>query len=71
MKTMSWSRYHCLSWSFVRIRTGLRRGGLTRTRHRAPTAAISAAAAKAGRRRHYPPTADTAGKGHPARRSDS
>ena len=25
MRAMSWSRYRCLSWSFVRIRTRLRR----------------------------------------------
>jgi hypothetical protein len=28
MKTMSWSRYHCLSWSFMRLRGSLRGGGL-------------------------------------------
>jgi hypothetical protein len=33
MRTMSWSRYHCLSWSLLRtrirrrIRLGRRRGG--------------------------------------------
>ena len=25
MRAMSWSRYRCLSWSFLRIRTRLRR----------------------------------------------
>jgi hypothetical protein len=24
MRTMSWSRYHCLCWSFLRIRMRLR-----------------------------------------------
>jgi hypothetical protein len=24
MRTMSWSRYHCLSWSFLRFRLRLR-----------------------------------------------
>jgi hypothetical protein len=71
MKTMSWSRYHCLSWSFVRVRSSLRRGGLMRTRHAPATAAISAAAAKAGRRRHDPPAADRDGKARPASLSDS
>jgi hypothetical protein len=30
MKTMSWSRYHCLSWSFLHTRP--RCGGLTRAK---------------------------------------
>ncbi|SDT60471.1 hypothetical protein [Bradyrhizobium canariense] len=38
MKAMSWSRYHCLSWSFMRIRNGLR-GGKSRRRHTVKTAA--------------------------------
>jgi hypothetical protein len=63
MKTMSWSRYHCLSWSFLRIRTGLRWGGLTRTRN---TAATVAGAARTGRRKAHPPTADGAPKSRPA-----
>jgi hypothetical protein len=33
MKTMSWSRYHCLSWSFMRTRTHLRSGMKRRRRH--------------------------------------
>jgi hypothetical protein len=40
MKTMSWSRYHGLSWSFTRIRTHLRHGGAKR-RRRAAAAMVS------------------------------
>ena len=32
MKTMSWSRYHALSWSFMRMRAHLRGSGVKRTR---------------------------------------
>jgi hypothetical protein len=28
MKTLSWSRYRCLSWSFMHKRMALRRGSL-------------------------------------------
>jgi hypothetical protein len=34
MRMMSWSRYHCLSWSFMRIRAGLHRGRLARAGHK-------------------------------------
>ena len=70
MKTMSWSRYHCLSWSFVRIRSSLHCGALTRTRHAASTAAVSAAT-KARRRGPHPAAADSTGKGRPASLADS
>ena len=68
MKTMSWSRYHCLSWSFLRIRSSLHCGGRVRQRH---MAANSADAARTIRRKAHPPTADSAGKGRPASPSDS
>jgi hypothetical protein len=67
MKTMSWSRYHCLSWSFLRIRSSLRCGGLTRKRNIAATAAD---AARMARHKAHPPSADTAGKGRAASPSD-
>jgi hypothetical protein len=67
MKTMSWSRYHCLSWSFLRIRTGLHCVGLTRSRR---TAANASDAARTRRRKPHPPTADNAAKGRSARPSD-
>jgi hypothetical protein len=70
MKTMSWSRYHCLSWSFLRIRSRLHGGGLTRPRHTAATAANSADTARTGRRRRHRPTDDNAGKGRPASLAD-
>ena len=63
MKTMSWSRYHCLAWSFLRVRGGLRWGGPTR-RHRA-------AADRSGRRGQRPAAADKAGKARPANAPDS
>jgi hypothetical protein len=44
MKTMSWSRYHALSWSFARIRGHLRGGGAKRTRDAGKSAAVSPAA---------------------------
>jgi hypothetical protein len=71
MRMMSWSRYHCLSWSFVRVRAGLHCRALTAPRRAAPAVAISAAAAKAGRRRRHPPAVDSTGKGRPASLSDS
>jgi hypothetical protein len=71
MKTMSWSRYHCLSWSFLRIRSRLHCGGLTRPRHTAATAANSADAAGTARRKRHPPIANNAGKGRPASLPDS
>ena len=67
MRMMSWSRYHCLSWSFTRIRASLRHGRLTRTGHKVMADAISApaaAAAATGRRRS--PTAENTGAGRPA-----
>jgi hypothetical protein len=66
MRMMSWSRYHCLSQSFMRIRVGLRRGRLAGTGHKTTTAALSAPAAKGaapGRRRHRQPAAENAGAG--------
>jgi hypothetical protein len=64
MKTMSWSRYHCLSWSFTRMRSHLRCGGRTRTRHAVTKAAISASAkVGADPHRSHPPAADNAGAG--------
>jgi hypothetical protein len=57
MRTMSWSRYHCLSWSFMRIRAGLRHGRLARAGHKITTTEVSAPVAKEaapGRRRHRP-----------------
>jgi hypothetical protein len=68
MKTMSWSRYHCLSWSLLRIRTSLHCGGRTRRRH---AAANSADKARTLRRRADSPTIDATGKGRPASLSDS
>jgi hypothetical protein len=47
MKTMSWSRYHALSWSFSRIRTHLHGRGARRARRAAKAAAIAAATAAA------------------------
>ena len=69
MRTMSWSRYHCLSWSFMRIRASLRHGRLARKGHKVTTVAISAPAATGvapGRRRQQPLAAENAG----ARRSE-
>src|SRR3984957_2426202 len=57
MRTMSWSRYHCLSWSFMRIRAGLRHGRLARAGHKMTTTEVSAPVAKEAapsRRRHRP-----------------
>jgi len=45
MRMMSWSRYHCLSWSFMRIRASLRRGGLARAHQKVIAAAVSTPAA--------------------------
>jgi hypothetical protein len=45
MRTMSWSRYHALSWSFMRIRGRLRAGGAKRTRRAAKGAAVGLPAA--------------------------
>lgn len=42
MRTMSRSRYHALSWSFMRIR-GHRRGGGVKRTHRAGKAVVVAA----------------------------
>src|SRR5450631_506762 len=69
MRMMSWSRYHCLSWSFTRIRACLRHGRLVRAGHKITTAAVAAPAAKGaapGRRRHQPSAAENAGAGCPA-----
>ena len=55
MKMMSWSRYHCLSWSFTRIRARLRHETLVRAGHKITTRAVStpgAEGAAPGRRRH-------------------
>jgi hypothetical protein len=49
MKTMSWSRYHALSWSFSRIRPHLHGRGAKRARRTAKAAAIAASAAPAVR----------------------
>jgi len=45
MKTMSWSRYHALSWSFSRIRPHLHGRGAKRARRMAKAAAIAASTA--------------------------
>jgi len=77
MRTMSWSRYRCLSWSFTRIRAGLRHGRSARAGRKATTrkvtpcqfttAANSAAAATEmvapRRRRVAPPMSDAAATG--------
>lgn len=66
MKMMSWSRYHCLSWSFLHIRIRPRCGGLTRAGHTVATTDICAPAATkvaVVRRRHHPPAADNVGAG--------
>jgi hypothetical protein len=42
MRMMSWSRYHCLSWSFTRIRARLRHERLLRAGHKITTTALSA-----------------------------
>jgi hypothetical protein len=47
MKTMSWSRYHALSWSFSRIRIPLHGRGAQRARRMAKAAAIAASTAPA------------------------
>ena len=62
MKTMSWSRYHALSWSFSRIRPRLRCRSTKRARRTAKAAAIAASttpAAPAVR----PGAADPGGQG--------
>jgi hypothetical protein len=69
MRMMSWSRYHCLSWSFMRIRAGLRHGRLARAGHKVTADAISApdaAGAATGRRRRQSTTAENSGAGRPA-----
>jgi hypothetical protein len=48
MKMMSWSRYHALSWSVVRVRTHPRHGGVKRLRHPAK-AVVMVAEARANR----------------------
>jgi len=77
MRTMSWSRYRCLSLSFMRIRAGLRHGRSARAGHKTTTrrvtpcqfttAANSAAAATEvtalRRRRVAPPISDAAATG--------
>src|ERR1700676_1741733 len=73
MRMMSWARYHCLSWSFMRIRARLRHDRLLRSGHRNTTAAVSAPAAKGaapGRRRHQSHAAENAGAGCPPDASD-
>jgi hypothetical protein len=68
MRMMSWSRYHCLSWSFMRIRARLRHERLVRAGHKIKTAAVTAAAAKGaapGRRRHQSSAAENAAAGRP------
>src|SRR3984957_244659 len=68
MRMMSWSRYHCLSWSFMRIRARLRHDRLVRAGHKAAVTANSAPAAKGtapGRRRHQSHAAENAGAGCP------
>jgi len=47
MKTMSWSRYHALSWSFARIRSDLHGRGAKRARRTARAAAIAVSTAPA------------------------
>jgi hypothetical protein len=49
MKTVSWSRYHALSWSFSRMRPRLHGRGAKRARRMAEAAAIAAATASAVR----------------------
>ena len=68
MRMMSWSRYHCLSWSFMRIRARLRHDRFVRAGHKVTVAAVSAPAAKdaaPGRRRHQSPAAENVGAGCP------
>jgi hypothetical protein len=70
MRTMSWSRYHSLSWSFMRLRAGLRHDRLVRANRKAAARAISAAVAPEvapGLRRHHPTATETAGAGRAAR----
>jgi|HubBroStandDraft_5_1064220.scaffolds.fasta_scaffold2396371_1 hypothetical protein len=47
MKTMSWSRYHALSWSFTRMRSHLR-GSRKRTRRAGTSGPRRAKAAQRG-----------------------
>jgi hypothetical protein len=55
MKTMSWSRYHALSWSFTRIRGKLRGAKRAhRTGYAASGTGIDAAAGEGGSFRHRP-----------------
>jgi hypothetical protein len=42
MKTMSWSRYHALSWSFTRTRGHLRHGRVKRARRASKVAMVAA-----------------------------
>jgi hypothetical protein len=57
MRTMSRSRYHALSWSFMRIRGHRRGGGVKRTRHAGKAVAAAAAARREGRGFQSGPTA--------------
>jgi hypothetical protein len=69
MRRMSWSRYRCLSWSFMRIRASLRHDRLARAGHKVTAAAISApaaAGAPTGRRPRQSPAAENTGAGRPA-----
>jgi hypothetical protein len=68
MRTMSWSRYHCLSWSFMRIRAGLRHGRLARAGHKITTTEVSAPVVKEaapGRRRQRPAAIEGTKAGRP------
>jgi hypothetical protein len=64
MRTMSWSRYHSLSWSFMRLRAGLRHDRIARAGRKTIVPPISAA----DLRRSHPPDIENAGAGRPAPR---
>jgi hypothetical protein len=68
MKTMSWSRYHCLSWSFMRIRTIRRCNAATRSGQAITGAGVTApdeSKTAVGQPR-CAPAAENAGAGHRA-----
>jgi hypothetical protein len=63
MRMLSWSRYHCLSWSFMRIRASLRHGRPARAGHKVMTVSAPAAAGAApGRRQSLAAESDGAGR---------
>jgi hypothetical protein len=58
MRMMSWSRYHCLSWSFMRIRASQRHDRLARAGHK-----VIKASAPAAPGRRQSPGPENAGAG--------